>query len=641
MKRVVIAVAATLVTLAASMSGAAARAERIGSSSPGGAEPDRIVVQDDLTQPVFSYEDAIRETVYVQSTIDDDLDGDLDLLATDIIRPRATEGDLQVPVIYEMSPYYQELGRGNESEIKNEEDGDYIPDRFPLFYDNYFVPRGYAVVLQDMRGTRNSEGCMELGGIGELIDAQATVDWLNGRGAAFTAAGDAVEATWSTGKVGMIGKSYDGSVANGAASTGVKGLETIVPIAAISRWYDYHLHNGTQYLNAYLTPANFSFVIDQTPGDDEERGAAWAEATFTEGSVCSARGAEIVAQAGNPAGDYNAFWDERDYLKDIDKVTASVFLIHGLNDYNVKPNNFVAWWEAIARRNLPRKIWLAQVAHVDPFDFRRPQWVLTLHRWFDYWLQGVNNGIMSEPMLDIERESGHWTTGSTWPAAAARRVKVFMQGNGGLRAVPAKTATMTFTDDPGQGENTMTDGAVGAGPNRLLWKSPTLKRDVRISGRMKVAIQATVDRADTNFTALLVDYGATRRIDPEVRTTEEETCHGDGTAADDPCYFLTEETASNNPVHIVSRGWLDARHHESLRSNSPLVPGTRYAFRWDIFGDDYVFKKGHQIGLVIAGSDADFTVPDPSLAEIVVDIGKSHVVLPIVGGATATRRAGL
>jgi X-Pro dipeptidyl-peptidase len=213
-----------------------------------------VTVEDGVTQPVFSYADAVRETIYVQSTIDQDLDGDLDLLATDIIRPKETEGGLKVPVIYEMSPYYQATGRGNESEIKAEEDGDFTPEVFPLFYDNYFVPRGYAVVLQDMRGTRNSEGCMVLGGEEEEIDAVATINWLNGKGKAFTATGEEVTADWSTGKVGMIGKSYDGSVANGAASTGVDGLETIVPIGGISRWYDYHLNKGVQYINAYLTP---------------------------------------------------------------------------------------------------------------------------------------------------------------------------------------------------------------------------------------------------------------------------------------------------------------------------------------------------------------------------------------------------
>ncbi|MEA2461005.1 MAG: X-Pro dipeptidyl-peptidase, partial [Actinomycetota bacterium] len=287
-----------------------------------------VVVKNGKTQPVFSYKNAVRETVYVQSKFDQDLDGDLDLLATDIIRPKETESGLKVPVIYEMSPYYQLLGRGNESEIKEEEDGDFVPEVFPLFYDNYFVPRGYAVVLQDARGTRNSEGCMVLGADQEEQDAVSTINWLNGKGKAFRGDGTPVKADWSTGNVGMIGKSYDASIANGAASTGVDGLKTVVPIGGIDRWYDYHINNGVQYENAYSTPELFTFAIDQQPANDEERGVEWLEATFGEAGPCSQQGAEIDAKAGDPRADYNEFWDERDYLKDAGKVKASVFEVH-------------------------------------------------------------------------------------------------------------------------------------------------------------------------------------------------------------------------------------------------------------------------------------------------------------------------
>src|SRR5688572_598681 len=108
-------------------------------SPAAGSAPAKIVVRKGVTQPEFSYKDAIRQTVYVQSNIDGDQDGEPDLLATDIIRPAETSGSLDVPVIYEQSPYYQTLGRGNESEVKGEENGDFVPEFFPLFYDNYFV----------------------------------------------------------------------------------------------------------------------------------------------------------------------------------------------------------------------------------------------------------------------------------------------------------------------------------------------------------------------------------------------------------------------------------------------------------------------------------------------------------------------
>jgi predicted acyl esterase len=78
------------------------------------------------------------------------------------------------------------------------------------------------------------------------------IDWLNGRNTARTGDGTPVQATWTTGAVGMIGKSYDGTLANGVAATGVQGLRTIVPISAISSWYDYTRSGGVPYSPDYL-----------------------------------------------------------------------------------------------------------------------------------------------------------------------------------------------------------------------------------------------------------------------------------------------------------------------------------------------------------------------------------------------------
>ena len=59
----------------------------------------------------------------------------------------------------------------------------------------------------------------------------------------------------------MIGKSYDGTFANGVASTGVDGLTTIVPISAISDWYDYSRMGGIRFNTHY--PACLSDAITQ------------------------------------------------------------------------------------------------------------------------------------------------------------------------------------------------------------------------------------------------------------------------------------------------------------------------------------------------------------------------------------------
>lgn len=182
-----------------------------------------VLLEGGVTAPLYDYTDAIRETVWVDAP-DLDGDGERERVATDIIRPRELDGTARVPIIMDASPYYLSSGRGNEAERKVY-DADGVPIKFPLYYDNYFVPRGYAFVAVDMAGTARSTGCTDEGGLSDIESVKAVVEWLNGEGVAYDAAGKAVNADWSNGKTGMIGKSYDGTLANGVAAAGVDGLD--------------------------------------------------------------------------------------------------------------------------------------------------------------------------------------------------------------------------------------------------------------------------------------------------------------------------------------------------------------------------------------------------------------------------------
>ena len=86
------------------------------------------------------------------------------------------------------------------------------------------------------------------------------------------------------------------------------------------------------------------------------------------------------------------------------------------------------WWDALKANNVPRKLWLLRAGHTDPFESRRAVWVDTLHRWFDHYLYGVNNGIENEPPVTIEDEtptSGRTTT--NWPIPGTQNVDLFLR----------------------------------------------------------------------------------------------------------------------------------------------------------------------------------------------------------------------
>jgi predicted acyl esterase len=574
------------------------------------------------TVPVYDYANAIRESVWVTTNLDNDLDNVPDKIVVDLVRPREpAAAGVKIPVIMDASPYYTTLGRGNESERKV-----YAPDgtvaKFPLFYDNYFVPRGYAFAAVDFNGTARSTGCGDVGGREEILGVKTVIDWLNGRAVGHYADGTVARATaWSTGKVGMIGKSWDGTVANGVAATGVDGLKTIVPISAISSWYDYYRDSGALY-TADFGPSWLSGLVNGRPDP-----------------ICVPNRTALKAGQEDATGNYNAFWRERDFVRNARNVKASVFVVHGNNDLNVETKHFAQWWDALARRGVPRKIWIAQPGHVDPFDFRRATWVPTLQRWFDFWLQGLPNNVMREPMASIERAPDQWVDESTWPARGAFTLPVSLgAGDGttgtlGLR--PTRPGTLsTVVDNPELTENVAVSNPNTAVAGRRVFLSAPLPTDLRISGTTTVSLRVRVDRPNTELSARLVDYGTATRINylsrgEGITTLTNETCWGATSPADDPCYRETVKNVVTADLGVLARGWVDAAHRDSVTSPSPLEPGRWYTVTWRLRAHDAVIPAGRVLGLVLSVSDTEFTLPFTTGATVDIDLGRSRLNLPV------------
>jgi X-Pro dipeptidyl-peptidase len=567
--------------------------------------PAPYALEGGVTAPVHDYADAIRETVYVQAP-DLDANGQPDRVAVDIVRPRELDGTARVPVVMDASPYYLCCGRGNESELKTyDADGD--PVRFPLYYDNYFVPRGYGYVAVDMAGTGRSTGCVDQGGASDILSVKAVVDWLNGRASAVDADGAPVTADWSDGRTGMIGKSYDGTLANGVAATGVEGLETIVPISAISSWYDYDRYQDLPFSYGY--PAWLSAYVAQRR---------------TEPVDCAATYAGLTQDSDDVTGRYNAFWAERDYregtLGDASQVQASVFVVHGLQDTNVKTTNFSRWWDALGAAGVDRKMWLTRLGHVDPFDSDRADWVPTLHRWFDHELMGIDNGIDREPAVRVERSPGRFVESETWPLGT-RAVALRPLADGGLRVGRGDSVDASFVNSPTQSE----DRAVTAGtnPNRLLFTSGDLRQRLRIAGEPAVTLDVSHTAPTGQVGVALVDYGQAERVLTQgdgARTLTTETCWGAATAADDACYRDVVRNLGVTPLQVLSRGWARL---EGAGDHTVTVTMT---------ANDVVVPAGHQLGLVVVGAARGRVVTvDAGPTPYTVDLSGTTLSLPVQG----------
>jgi X-Pro dipeptidyl-peptidase len=568
-----------------------------------------------MTQPQFDHAEAVIESLWVRTPVDSDRDGRNDRVRVRVMRPAETESEgIRVPVIFEHSPYRSRTGGGSNHNVdfpQMPQEGIGKRSSFdalsaaaaskpsvPGRLDNYWVPRGYAVVLGESIGTGFSDGCAAVGGRMETRATKAVIDWLNGRAAAYDRHGNTVEASWATGDVGMTGVSYDGTLANQVATTGVEGLRTIVPVSAISNWYDYYRANGLVRA-PHSKPSGDGF--NDYLGEDVDVLATYVNGP-SRARKCRRPVARMLARQDRVTGDYGPFWAARNYLPLAKRVRASVFLVHGLEDYNVTPRAFAAWWEQLAASGVHRRIWLHKGGHGGPrtsSDYQD-----TLNRWMAHWLHGVRNGVTEEPRAAVQRADGGYAQYADWPAPGSRPTTLHLgasraAGHGTLTTVPRPRGPRQSFTDRGRLLNTDDDllpAPATAHPNRLAYLSAPLRRPVHLSGTPQVSLRASVDnRHAANLTAVLVDYGPVK--------------------------------GRRDPV-MVTRGWTDVQNRDRLDRSTPIRKGKQYTFNWELEPDDFVFPEGHRIGLVVVSTDQQFTIRPRPGTRLTVDPSRSTITLP-------------
>ncbi len=609
------------------------------------ASQARPVFVNGMAQVVPAFADSsqwIRQNLWVETDFDSDGDGRKDRVHVDVTRPRqtATEG-LKVPVVYGSSPYYAGVARNFAFWNVRQELGESSPPRPPMSGPPHnptrtrisnqlvgtWVPRGFAVVHSDAPGTGRSGGCVTIGDVPERTAMKFVVDWLNGRANGYSApsGGEPVSATpWSTGKVGMIGTSYEGTLPLAAATTGVEGLEVVVPVSANTSYYHYYRSNGlVRSPGGYLgedVDVLYDFIASGPPATR---------------AVCDriVKGGVFAAGQDRATGDFNDFWASRELLPHLGNIRAAVLLAHGLNDFNVMPSHSVRVYEAMKARGLPVSMYLHQGGHGgDPPDEM-------VNRWFTHYLYGVDNGVQNDPPV--------WIVSST--AADSARAAARASGQRAGRPAPVPFASFPAPGSalvqlhptgggngvaplalrPSRGSDAIVDDAAVSGSanagaprsdHRLLFATAPLTDSLRISGTPRVTVRVAVDRPAANLTVWLVTLP-----------------------------YDSARVGDASRVGVVTRGWADIQNHASLTRGGvyasksrgePLVPGRYYDLTFDLEPDDQVIPAGKQLAIMIMSSDPEFTLSPRPGARLTVDLAGTSFTVPIVGGGEALSRAG-
>ena len=559
----------------------------------------------------------IREDLWVETEFDTDGDGRPDRMHVAVTRPQQTETEgLKLPVIYETSPYYAGtagMAKGLFWNVEHEI-GATPPPRThvevtrrgerPIISNSQirrWVPRGYVVVHSSSPGTGLSDGAPTVGGDNESLAPKAVIEWLAGKDNGYKSreGNEKVEAFWSTGKVGMTGTSYNGTLPLAAATTGVDALKAIIPIAPNTSYYHYYRSNGLVRSPGGYLGEDIDVLYDFIHSGKEENRA------YNNKTV---RDTEMANNMDRLTGDYNDFWAGRDYLNQMESMKAALLMSHGFNDWNVMPEHSYRIAMKAKAMGLPVQIYYHQAGHGGPPPIEM------MNKWFTKYLHGVDNDVEDDPKAWIVREGdpiSKPTPYEDYPNPSAEDVTLYL-GEGGNEAGKLMLNNFSTTyealiDDVSiKGKDL---AKASKSPNRLLYLTPTLKEDLHLSGLSSISISLASNKPAANLSVWLVSLP------------------------------WSEEEGSKIYDNIITRGWADPQNHKSLRESEPLTPGEFYKLSFDLQPDDQIIPAGQQIGLMIFSSDNEFTLHPKIGTSLLIDLSETRITLPIVGGKATYQKA--
>ena len=457
------------------------------------------------------------------------------------------EGSGPWPVVLIRTPY------GKQSQTRSNSD---------------WTKNGFAFVVQDVRGTFKSEGKYRPF-VDDQGDGYDTIEWL-------------AKQSWSNSKVGMYGASAMGIAANEAAMANPPHLVAAFVMVARSSVYDQSSFIG----GVFRKELNEDWLRRQK--------------------------AESVLQDIFRHGVRSEFYDRADMSKHWQQVHIPIYNYGGWYDIFSQGNidNFVGLQaKAGAPGNGNQKLIMGPWGHGQLEEVKYPEnsgvgafggsMSLDLaKRWFEYWLKGINNGIMNEPavryyvmgdVIDPQAPGNEWRTSPTWPIPA-KTTSYYLNSGGTLseRLPKERESSDSYKYDPKNpvptigGANLflkkgpMDQRAIGERSDLLKFATPVLRSPVEITGRIAIELWAESDARDTDFTAKLVDV------------------YPDGTE------------------RLVLDSVLRARFREGFDHEVFMKKGQVYKFKIDLWSTSIIFNKGHRIAIHISSSNNPRFDPNPN-----------------------------
>ncbi len=458
-------------------------------------------------------------------------------LATDVYLPG--DGTGKYPVIVARTPYDKSRGAGALAANA--------------------AKRGYAFVIQDLRGRFRSEGHHAIifgnDGWGEHQDGRDTLEWI-------------AKQPWCDGRIGSWGGSALGIVQNMAAPVAPDALKAQHVAVAFSDYYSQGAYQGGAFRTQLL-----------------ER---WLRAN---GMVEK----NLETFVAHPR--YDDFWKRLNTETQAAKVRAPGVYLGGWYDIFLQGtiNSFVAVHHrgGEGARGKCRLV-IGPTGHGPVTELKYPANASQLpacadaFAWFDHVLLGKANAVAREKAVhyyvmgdptDPKAPGNYWRHEDDWPPPS-RPTPFYLHPDGALveGKPPEGDGSKTYSYDPKNPVPSVGGQELGVPlgpkdqrgvekrPDVLLFTSEPLRAPVEVTGRLGAKLFVSSDCPDTDFTVKLCD------VYPDGRSM------------------------------LVTDGVLRARYHRSFEEESFLEPGRVYELNVDLWSTSLVFNKGHRIRVAVSSS---------------------------------------
>lgn len=661
------------------------------------------VFENGMAQPVFPFTDGktgekynpntssiVRYCVYVESDYDMDGDGKRDLVKVLVQVPRsAVEGNYKAASLFEARPYcagVQEDGYAHMKEVESKEYRKFdfadlnkkVPARVPTDYIsamdlalkadpadwyypdkgnnnnmvyenldnfNYYLVRGFAVIVSAGFGALGSDGFNYVGSDYERDAFKFVVEWLHGDRTAYADREGtiATKADWSNGNVAMTGRSYAGTMPFAVATTGVEGLKTIIPVAGISDWYSQQNQQGAQrywpkeMLNSFL--AYFC-------------SSRYNDTTLTEKQLddIAAFHHELSLQQLKCGFDYDKdFWGSGNYRLNADKIKCSALIVQGLNDENVSTKQFEMMYKSFEKAGQIVKAIIHQGPHITPTMPNKNYGILIdgkfyddiVNEWISHYLYGIDNNAETMPTVLAQDNINQkkWETEHSWTTEHTIKLE---SAETGVTVIDtdwekANISAENFDDIVAQKSTNMNKRYVTAPFKKPMTiqgticvnlkaalKDGDVENDFNPENRndadiltMKLGSSAISGKMDdVEITVLLCDvcdekFDSIQTVDPERNIIPVVTVKENGiiNGGDLPAFNEVEFSTVHKNYRVITRAFADlcnpeAGYEPETATNSiKLKKGEYHNYHVYLNATRYTVEPGHRLAVVIATED--------------------------------------